>query len=558
MRNYRFNDNLKFERRCTINLGNVFTTQHVSETDARVAATGILDKLASWRREDNPAHRGNNPRALVSDRAILVGLLLLASEHYPLSMTALADLFMLGLTLESRTLLGLASVADAPSSQANEHKRWYGGTVTAYHRMLAVMDPFPQMPDVAHTATEIIASLDVHDVDREKAMRARLNEFTDAFLQMTFQQQPQHLRQATARIDIAIGQTFIASPARTGYTARSLARPADCEARLDPQSVQRRVVDIFAGGHAETGHPVNYGHESVAPTTRPADRERGLTRSWGWSANIAVRVDSTHPEEVRFPPLAVSATLSLPTIGVADEAVSLMRSALNTGLRAGIVDVEPGYFASTLVERLHKPTVALGFTPSTDYRRDRLGVQGGTAGAEFIEGKAYCPGMPQELKDASKDFVNDRIDKATLRARIQDRVPFVLETSLSPDGSGQVTMVCRVDHDQTVAPSLCTQRPVTISPEDAVRLRQGFTYKSSKWESFQRHARHCAEALNAGLSTPGWEDVASASRRRVRGFAAGQVVLTMLLTNYNLRQIDAFLINSRTPDRQGQRNRIWG
>jgi hypothetical protein len=81
MRNYRFNDNLKFDHRCTTNPGNAVTTEHVSETDARVAATGILDKLTAWRREDNPAHRGNNPRALVTDRAILVGLLLLASER---------------------------------------------------------------------------------------------------------------------------------------------------------------------------------------------------------------------------------------------------------------------------------------------------------------------------------------------------------------------------------------------------------------------------------------------------------------------------------------------
>jgi hypothetical protein len=372
-------------------------------------------------------------------------------------------------------------------------------------------------------------------------MRVRLNEFTEAFLQMTFRQQPPQLRQATDRIDIAIGQTFIASPTRTGYTRRSLARKAAYEAGLDPRSMQRRVGDIFAGWHA-VGYPVKYGHESVAPITGPADRERGLTRSWGWTANIAVRVDSTHPDEVRFPRLAVSATLSLPNIGVADEAVSLMRSALNTGLRAGIVDVEPGYFASTLVERLHKPTFDLGFTPSTDYRQDRLGVQGGTAGAEFIEGKAYCPGMPQELKDASKDFVNNRIDKATLRARIQNRVPFELDATSSPDGSGQVTMVCRIDHDQTVTPSLCTQRSVTISPEDTVRLRQAFTYQSAKWETFHRHARHCVEALNASLRIPGREYVASASRRRVRGFAAGQVFLTMLLTNYNLRQIDAFLL----------------
>lgn len=174
MRNYRFNDNLQFDQPRTTNPGKSFTSQHVSETDARVAATGILEKMTAWRREDNPAHRGNNPRALVTDRAILVGLLLLASEHSPLSMTALADLFRLGLTPESRALLGLASVADVPDGRTRDEKRWYGGTVAAYHRMLAVMDPFPQMPNRTCTATEIIASLAAHDVDREEAPCGRV------------------------------------------------------------------------------------------------------------------------------------------------------------------------------------------------------------------------------------------------------------------------------------------------------------------------------------------------------------------------------------------------
>ncbi|WP_199183903.1 hypothetical protein [Cryobacterium sp. Y57] len=33
----------------------------------------------------------------------------------------------------------------------------------------------------------------------------------------------------------------------------------------------------------------------------------------------------------------------------------------------------------------------------------------------------------------------------------------------------------------------------------------------------------------------------SASRRRVRGFGAAQIIVTMLLTNFNLRKIAAFI-----------------
>ncbi|WP_022883720.1 hypothetical protein [Glaciibacter superstes] len=44
--------------------------------------------------------------------------------------------------------------------------------------------------------------------------------------------------------------------------------------------------------------------------------------AWGWEANIAVRVDSEAPGQSRFPAPAIAATLSLPNVGVAEEAVS--------------------------------------------------------------------------------------------------------------------------------------------------------------------------------------------------------------------------------------------
>lgn len=62
------------------------------------------------------------------------------------------------------------------------------------------------------------------------------------------------------------------------------------------------------------------------------------------------------------------------------------------------------------MDRLHKPTADLGFTPLTEYRVDRLGVQGRKAGAEYIEGGVYCPGTPEPLKNASKERNDGIID----------------------------------------------------------------------------------------------------------------------------------------------------
>jgi hypothetical protein len=293
-------------------------------------------------------------------------------------------------------------------------------------------------------------------------MKGRLDEFTNGFLQMTFNHQPQHLRAATSRIDVSFDQLFIASPTSKGFSRNTLAKKVAAEIGAEPLARGVGPVDAFAGWHVRGGN------------------DSRTNFAWGWTANIAVRVDSIRPNESRFPELAVSATLSLPNVGVADEAVTLMSRALNsTGLSAGVADADNQYFPNARVERLHEPVYALGFTPSTDYRVEQLGVHGGKAGAEFIEGKAYCPSMPQP----------------------------------------------------------------------------------------HRHARHAIESLNTRLNDPSRENIGDTSRRNVRGFAAAQVFVTMLLTNYNLRTIAAFIAKRISADNDkgqvgasdtiGRRNSEW-
>ncbi|WP_104194522.1 hypothetical protein [Cryobacterium sp. M25] len=532
-------------------IDHVFTSQQVALAHSRVLQTGILDKLNAWRSEDAQVTGASARPALISDHAILVGLLLIASEHGPLQISSLALVFQHRLPAESRTLLCLPDAAPGFAGHAREVKRWMGRTHRAFHRMLSLMDPFPQERNTSSTYTEVQAVLDAHDADREKKMKARLDEFTEGFLHMTFMQQPRHLRQATSRIDLAIEQTFIASPTTGGFSKKTLAKKVADEIGTNPLLRQPAPVDVFAGwwlGRAHNG--------------------RSDFR-WGWAANIAVRVDSEHPGESQFPKLAISATLSMPNIGVAEEAVSLMRSALSTGLAPGITDADKAYFANSPVERLHEPTFNLGFTPSTDYRVERLGVQGGQFGSTFIEGKAYCPSMPTTLQDASRDHVNGTIDPDTYQRRIQQRVHFELRPKGKPDDQGRVRMMCpavgaspavtcplrdipggnvrsnrpRVDEDDlpNFPDKICTQKSVTFDKYDGLRERQAFTYGSPEWQEFHTHSRNSVESLNAGVKNPVFESLDDASRRTVRGFAAAQVFVTILLTNYNLRTIAAYL-----------------
>ncbi len=551
-----------------------FTDPQVRKALERVDKTGILDRLADWRAADRAALGLGGRPAIITDRALLVGLLLLAQEHSPLWMRSLSELLQYRLSPVAQDLLGIPQSRPAFADQRLERNRWEKNTNNAFHRMLGLMDPFPMSRRRARTYVEIQAILDAHDTERERVMKERLDEFTRRFLTMTFNEQPRQHRRASKRIDISFDQTFIKPPTRKGFSKKKLHNRVSEERKAlkEGRALTPGPVDAFLGWYPKQGERPDVPR-GTADTTSPEDaKDKGYSNlAWGWVANIAVRVDSERPDARRFPKLAVAATLSMPNVGVSEEAVSLMRASLSLDdeLPAGVADADKAYFANALVERLHEPAVNLGFTPSTDYRVDRLGVRGGKGGAEYIEGGKYCPGMPQALKDATKDYAQATIDEATFRVRVKERKAFALHAKEKPDAKGRVPMACpALGPSPTVTcpirelarnaakkerPSvaeddvpdfldrICRQHSVTFTPEDNLDQNQAFPYMSEEWEEFHQHARNSIESLNAGIKDLGRESIEESSRRRVRGFAAAQVFVTVLLTNYNLRKIAAFI-----------------
>jgi hypothetical protein len=138
----------------------VFASHMVAHAEARVAESGVVDKLAGWRGDDNQTAGVTEGATIVSDRAILVGLLLLASEHSPLGISCLAEIFQYRLTSESRALLGLPSAASEVGEHVLAQKRWNRNTRTAFNRIIALMDPYPQDRSRALTYTEVQAVLE--------------------------------------------------------------------------------------------------------------------------------------------------------------------------------------------------------------------------------------------------------------------------------------------------------------------------------------------------------------------------------------------------------------
>jgi len=78
------------------------------------------------------------------------------------------------------------------------------------------------------------------------------------------------------------------------------------------------------------------------------------------------------------------------------------------------------------------PARALDYPLVLDYKIDQLGLQGTYEGMILVDWWFYCPAMPETLINATKDFREGKIDKATHRARIAERECLAIRTRANP------------------------------------------------------------------------------------------------------------------------------
>lgn len=103
-----------------------------------IDSTDICERIAKWRAEDRERAGktpGGRPSSL-SDRAVLVVLLLLALEHSPLFVSRMAETLACRLSDEAKARLGIDLAATTGVNS-------YNCTWRAVHSALSVIDPFP-------------------------------------------------------------------------------------------------------------------------------------------------------------------------------------------------------------------------------------------------------------------------------------------------------------------------------------------------------------------------------------------------------------------------------
>jgi hypothetical protein len=104
------------------------------------------------------------------------------------------------------------------------------------------------------------------------------------------------------------------------------------------------------------------------------------------------------PGKRRFPALAVAATMSMPNVRVAEEAVSLMRATKALGLEPRVGDADKQYWANSTTERLHDDAIKEGFHPPPTTASTASATKAATTAPSTSKAAPTAPPHPSRFK----------------------------------------------------------------------------------------------------------------------------------------------------------------
>jgi hypothetical protein len=533
-------------------------TSKFSLADVRLAAhridlAGVLPKIDSWRKED-AAYRGGRPR-VISDRSILIACMLLRASESPMHITAMANIFRCRLDDDARAWLGLDHVKDTGVLEQDQ-VRWLNRTWRSYHSVLDTMDAWPG-PRRLLNREERKDLLTMRERNDARRKQERLDWFSDAMLEMTFQMQPRHVRRAWGGA-LSVDQTAIRAQSQRGRSKNvEGTRVEQIRYNADKTEKHRLVLEPDADYYLRKLGKVDGGQPEYF---------------WAYTVDIVIQAAAKPGVKAKHPLLAMSVGVSRPNQDIGSNTVKAIKSIQARGHHIQRLTADLGYAGNLGAENYNIPLKEIGVPIVTDYKITQKGVAGGKAGSLQVEGGHYCPGTPRGLLDASLDFAEGEIDKFTWTNKMIERKQYRLRAKERPDADGHRPMMCpaigpgatvecalRDVHNKAstkakpsimksrlpkVPDKICTQTSVDFGPHDGVEHEQLIPYGTPEWQETYKHDRNAIESYNDFLKS-GPESLDKPQDRRVRGRAAQQFIVTMLLMSANIRKIAKFLADER-------------
>ena len=525
-----------------------FSRTDVALALQRVDAAGVVGQIAQWRAQDRMGDHLGGPTEFVNDRVILAVCMLLVREHTPLWVTEMRNVLWMRLDDDARSLLGIEHRLNTGDT-SRDAKNWYDRAWRSIHRLIDVLDPYPGTPKKLMKWQERQELIKRRAQQQEfiTARKVRLNWFSNQMLEMTFQMLPRRIRRAW-KGDLSVDQTSLRAPSRIGVP------PAGLRDRA------AMVMEIDAGWHFK-----NPALRGGSPTdSRPEEFE------WAYEANLFATTSRDPKADVQpHPHMILAFTLSKPSKELGPETLLGLQSIVDRGHPVGRLTGDQAYFDNEKPEKLHNGVEELGYAALTEYRDINLGAKGGHGGAMQLEGSHYCPALGKTLVNATKDLRAGMIDAEVYAARIKERSYFELRAKERPDDRGHVPMMCPaygpgatiecplrainpksskkakpvvLERDLPKKPDrICKNTSVDFGPEDGLRHKNAIPYGSKEFAITYKYDRNVIESMNAFAKDSGKENLGASQNRRLRGMAAQQVLVTMLLVSVNIRKVNQFL-----------------
>ncbi|MFJ8788315.1 hypothetical protein [Streptomyces sp. NPDC102462] len=543
-----------------------------AEIRDEVAGSGLIEEI-----EPLVARRTGCPCKLPVE-ALLVGMSLASARNGGVvTFTAVTDLLFFSLSEPMREHLGLRRYPDHDRG----FEAAYATVRRRLHSILEAIDPSPLPKNhrlVRRHAEKLMAKADPDELARKRTLMIKL---ANLILAMS-------LREAMPLLEDRWNGSVCVDATVIGTYAKGLA-PNSPVTATDPDA---------AWYVRTTKHKDPLALDDLAPDRQDKKGARLLKKAerikkslFGYDASLVIARDpsrsgvplpdgSADPDVI--PALVIAFSVDKPSHRpgrVAVEALQQIDDSLPRGYLAGdraYNDQKPQNF--------QLPIRAMGYEPVYDYAKDQLGVQAGFAGAELVEGNWYCPSMPEELKEATKDLINEKIDKQTWINRIRARAAYLFMPKQRPDAEGHRRVMCPAEANRTQcplkaytlgrgihlplvdpapspvgSPPCCSQKTVTVPPEAGASLWQPLQYGSEAWQRVYFRLRNSVEGINGYAKDPLYERLEDAGTRRIRGIAAQTLLLAFQLAHANRRKLrawaDSIALHDDRPRRRPTRRR---
>ena len=505
-----------------------------------IASSGIPEQIDAWWCDDRADKRAGGPGRLISTQSILTLLLLSSAESDSQEMRKLARFMEERLGPDSLELLGLGH-------ENRSREDWYAPLRFALRRVTDTLDPKPGRRNKFPTQDEFEAMLAKREELNTSKKQVRIDWVCNQLLQATMQTLPAEAW-TNWKGDLTVDATVVPAYGKKGAPWKS-------DKTLPGLALQ--AIEYDAGWYLRNGN-----HDVV--------ETKGKARKavFGWDVTLATMTKHDPSLISDFPQLVLGIGMTQPGRDLIHTARRIFESIVGRGHPTGRITGDRGYVPSAIPADFQIPLRQMGYDLVTDYKIDQLGNKGGYAGAILVEGAFYCPSMPTPLVNATKEFRAKRISREVWFKRINQRKQYMLRPKEKPDANGNVPMVCPArgsgatvscpianacgtapydaktpilkppgEHERG---AICTNKASVKFPVHAgAKYLQKYQFGTKEWQTIYSTDRSTIEGVNGNLKTSAIS-IDAAERRRVRGYSAQYLLITILVATENLRRIQTF------------------